>query len=130
VPRKKSIKLPEESSENPDQLTGSFKTSTVSSLQRFVKSMKIDYEKWHDGIGYDIGALKLASPIELKEIEQILIRHKPRDWRDIEALAKIDTKRARETLNDTSNQFSYPERYESLSSSAPNWSRLWSSYGY
>jgi hypothetical protein len=60
--------------------------------------MEIDYEKWHDGIGYDIDAIGLASPTERKAIEQLLIQHTPRDWRDIEALAKINTKSAQETI--------------------------------
>jgi hypothetical protein len=94
MPRKKSIKLPQESSKDPEQLPNSIQTHSVSPLQRFEKNMAIDYEKWHDGIGYDIDTIKLASPTELKEIEQILVQHKPRDWRDVEALAQIDTKRA------------------------------------
>ena len=60
--------------------------------------MQIDYEKWHDGIGYDIDAIKLASQAERKAIEQILIHHNPLNWRDIEALAQIDSKNAREIL--------------------------------
>ena len=60
--------------------------------------MEIDYEKWHDGVSYDIDALRLASPTERKAIEQSLIHHAPRDWRDIEALAEIDTESARETI--------------------------------
>ena len=74
------------------------KSSSVSPLQRFEKSMEIDYEKWHDGVGYDIDALRLASPTERKAIEQMLIHHTPRDWRDIEALAEIDSESARETI--------------------------------
>jgi hypothetical protein len=100
MPRKKSIKLPATSSENPDQSVDSLQTSSVSPLQQFEKSMEIDYEKWHDGIGYDIDAIKLASPMELKEIEQMLVQHKPQDWRDIEALAQIDTKSAQQTIKD------------------------------
>jgi hypothetical protein len=60
--------------------------------------MEINYEKWHEGIGYGVDAIKLASPSELKEIEQILVQHSPRDWREFEALAQIDTKSARETI--------------------------------
>ena len=60
--------------------------------------MEINYEKWHDGIGYDLDALKAASPSERKEIEQILIQHNPRDWRDIEALAQINSESARQTI--------------------------------
>jgi hypothetical protein len=74
------------------------KSSPVSPLQRFEKSMEIDYEKWHDGIGYDIDAMKLASQTERKTIEQMLIHHSPRDWRDIEALSEIDTKDAHEAI--------------------------------
>jgi len=29
------------------------KSDQVSPLQRFEKSMDIDYEKWHDGKGYE-----------------------------------------------------------------------------
>ena len=98
LPRKKSIKLLQESSENPEKPSNSIQAPLVSPLQRFAKSMEIDYEKWHDGVGYDIDAIKMASPTELKEIEQILIQHKPLDWRDIEALAQIHTKSARGTI--------------------------------
>jgi hypothetical protein len=78
--------------------TDSGKSSPVSPLQRFEKSMKIDYEKWHDGIGYNMDALKSTSQTERKAIEQMLIHHSPRDWRDIEALAQIDSETARETI--------------------------------
>ena len=84
--------------ESQDQKTNSDKSSAVSPLQRFEKSMNIDYEKWHDGVGYDIDALRLASQTERKAIEQMVIHHSPRDWRDIEALAEIDTESARETI--------------------------------
>jgi hypothetical protein len=69
-----------------------------SPLQRFERSMEIDYEKWHDGIGYDLEAIKSASPNERQLIEQMLIHHSPRDWRDIEALAEFKTRNAQETI--------------------------------
>jgi hypothetical protein len=90
-----------ENQTNPDKQApkaDSGRSSPDLPLQRFEKSMKIDYEKWHDGIGYDIDAIKLASPTEREAIEQMLIRHSPRDWRDIEGLAEIDTKSAREII--------------------------------
>ena len=67
-------------------------------IQRFEKSMEMNFEKWHDGIGYDIEAIKTASPTERKAIEQLLINHTPRNWRDIEALAQINTEAAKETI--------------------------------
>jgi hypothetical protein len=98
--RSKSIKLPSTASTNSNRTANSAQSNVDSPLRRFEKSMEINYEKWHDGIGYDIDAIKLASPAERKTIEQILIHHSPRDWRDIEALAQIHTKSTRETLKD------------------------------
>jgi hypothetical protein len=69
-----------------------------SPLSRFVNSMEIDYEKWHDGIGYDLEALKEATIREREAIESILLDKKSRDWRDIEALAILNTPRARSTI--------------------------------
>jgi hypothetical protein len=65
---------------------------------RFLQSMEMNYEKWHDGTGYDLEILRKMSPQELGEIETILINHQPRDWRDIEALAEIDSPGARKAI--------------------------------
>jgi hypothetical protein len=85
-------------SNNLDKAKNSAQSGSDSPVRRFEESMKIDYEKWHDGVGYDLKAIKSASPEQRKTIEQILIHHSPRDWRDIEALAQIDTASARETI--------------------------------
>lgn len=69
-----------------------------SPLSRFIESMKIDYEKWHDGIGYDLEALKEANKEEREAIERILLNRNPPDWRDIEALAALDTPETRSAL--------------------------------
>src|SRR5689334_21316634 len=53
-------------------------------LDKFLQSMKIGYMEWHEGIGYDLNALRELSPDELKQIESLLIAHKDRDWRDVE----------------------------------------------
>ena len=62
---------------------------------KFVASMAITYEMWHDGNGYDLDALRAIPPADLPAIEAILVNHSPRDWRDIEALAVIDSEAAR-----------------------------------
>jgi hypothetical protein len=67
-------------------------------VDRFVASMTMTFDMWHDGIGYDLDALSAASPSELAAIERTLINHSPRDWRDVEALAQIDTPAARAAL--------------------------------
>lgn len=65
--------------------------------------MIIDYEKWHDGIGYDLEAIKAASSSERSAIEDLLIDHSPRDWRDIEALTQINSENARKIIKNSIN---------------------------
>jgi len=90
--------VPKKRSDEPNKTPEEDNTNSLSPLQRFKASMKIGFEEWHDGIGYDIKALRIASQADRDAIEQILINHSPRDWRDIEALAEINTKCARETI--------------------------------
>jgi hypothetical protein len=67
-------------------------------LNRFKRSMEINYEKWHDGVGYDIEALRQASAPEREAIEKMLLSRNPLDWRDVEALSILHTKSADEAL--------------------------------
>ena len=69
-----------------------------SPYSRFVKSMEINYEKWRDGVGYDLEALREADAKEREAIEKILTDKTPRDWRDIQALATLNTSTSRETV--------------------------------
>src|SRR6476660_4644558 len=57
-------------------------------------SMIIDYEKWHEGIGYDLSLMKSATTEELVKIEELLVSRPVTDWRDVEALAALDSPRA------------------------------------
>jgi hypothetical protein len=84
--------------DNPNNKSDQDNLSSLTPLQKFKASMNIGFEEWHDGIGYDISAIRIASHEELESIEQILINHSPRDWRDIEALAEIHTNCAREAI--------------------------------
>ena len=92
--------VPKTNSKKPNMTPKEGNPTSLTPLQRFKTSMNIGFEEWHDGIGYNIPAIRLASQEELDEIEKILINHRPRDWRDIEALAEINTKRSRETIKD------------------------------
>jgi hypothetical protein len=56
--------VPKGASGKPNIAADRGQLSQLTTLQRFEKSMVIDFEKWHDGIGYDIEAIKLASPTE------------------------------------------------------------------
>jgi hypothetical protein len=67
-------------------------------VERFLGSMEMNYEKWHDGIGYDLDIIKTATPEELVEIENLLVNRPVSDWRDVEALAALNSPRARALL--------------------------------
>jgi len=88
---------PTRSAEAQPTPTGS-SSKPETPVERFKSSMIIDYEKWHDGIGYDLDALRGASEAELAAVETLLISGGVRDWRDVEALAALSTPRAREAL--------------------------------
>ncbi|MBK8978317.1 MAG: hypothetical protein IPM29_20635 [Planctomycetes bacterium] len=70
-------------------------------VARFLASMVIDYERWREGTGYDLSSLAAATPTEREAIEALLVGHGVRDWRDVEALAALDTPRARSVLRET-----------------------------
>jgi hypothetical protein len=61
--------------------------------QRFLQSMKIGYEEWHDGTGYDLEALRSLGPEEKQQAEDLLVS-RCSDFRGIEALDAMGTDRA------------------------------------
>lgn len=67
-------------------------------VEKFLKSMEMDYQKWHNGDSYDLNALKELNAEELTQVEAVLIPRKDKDWRDVEALAQIHTSTAREAV--------------------------------
>ena len=59
----------------------------TSAYDRFIASMTITQEMWHDGIGYDTDAL---SELSADEMMTLVERMKDcGDWRDVEALGQI-----------------------------------------
>lgn len=66
--------------------------------QRFLDSMPMDLDRWRDGVGYDLSALAEMSPAERDSVESLLLARSNEDWRDIDALAALDSERARERL--------------------------------
>src|SRR5688572_7159352 len=65
---------------------------------RFMSSMSIGFDEWHDGIGYDLGALAELKGEERKAVEALLIARKDEGWRDAEALAALGSARATKAL--------------------------------
>lgn len=67
-------------------------------LARFRRSMQIGPDEWRDGVGYDLAALRAMSDAERATIEAELSSRADRDWRDVEALAALDSEGAKAAL--------------------------------
>jgi hypothetical protein len=69
--------------------------------QKFLNSMKIGFDEWHDGIGYDLDALKKIAESEREPMTRMLVRHladPEGGWRDIEALAVLASPEAKRAI--------------------------------
>ena len=62
--------------------------------QRFIASMAMDFDKWHDGTGYDLQALAELTGQERTDVETLLLGRAGQDWRDKEALAALGSSSA------------------------------------
>ena len=69
-------------------------------LARFMASTSIDYEAWHDGVGYDLEALRALEGEDRAEAERFLTERAGTDWRDLEALLALGTPAARAAVVD------------------------------
>jgi hypothetical protein len=72
----------------------------TAAYERFMASTNIDYERWHDGIGYDLDALGELEGAERHAAEQWLLTRAADDWRDLEGLIAIGSARARAAVID------------------------------
>jgi hypothetical protein len=70
-----------------------------SAWERFWESTHIGYEQWHEGIGYDLGAL---GEMTAEQREQVVadLRGRPQGWREVEVYGAIATPAARSALHD------------------------------
>ncbi len=68
--------------------------------QRFLESLEIGFEEWHDGIGYACEALAGLPPEERAAVETLLVARLTASgtWRDVEALEALGTPGAKEAL--------------------------------
>jgi len=77
-----------------------FPSAPSDAARRFRESMAMDYEKWRDGVGYDLAALAEMSGEERREVEALISSRGVADWRDVEALAALDGARQRAALRE------------------------------
>lgn len=68
---------------------------TSAAYERFMASTDIDYERWHDGVPYDVDAIAELHGDERAEVEQWLLTRAGADWRDLEGLLALGTDHAR-----------------------------------
>jgi hypothetical protein len=66
----------------------------------FVASMTMTLEKWRDGIGFDLAALKNVTEAERASLAKMLEERLETDgdWREIEALGEIGTTEAKDAI--------------------------------
>lgn len=66
---------------------------TSKAYQLFLDSMILNFERWHDGIGYDLEALAQLDSRERSLVEKLLIQNliDKGDWRDVQALEALNT---------------------------------------
>lgn len=74
---------------------------TRKAYQLFLDSMVLNFERWHDGIGYDLEALAQLDSRERSSIEKLLIQNlaDKGDWRDAQVLTVLNTPAAREAVD-------------------------------
>ena len=82
----------------PRQMRQSEQAAPGSVVARFQESVVCTFERWHDGIGYDLELLKSATKQERAQIESLLISQPVADWRDVEALVALNSPRTRAAL--------------------------------
>lgn len=70
----------------------------TSIAARFAKSMEMTYDKWREGEGYDLTLIADADKSTRDAIETLILRQSPLDWRGIEALALLDSPKARNAI--------------------------------
>ena len=71
-----------------------------AAYERFMASTDIDYDKWHEGEGYDLDALPELDPDEAFRVEHWLLVRAGQDWRDLEALLALGSDQARAAVID------------------------------
>lgn len=69
--------------------------ASLPALQRFRASMAITYEQWREGEPYDLSLIPELTAAERELIATELSAKHKLDWRDVEALAALDTPAAR-----------------------------------
>jgi hypothetical protein len=88
----------------PQDIPPPGEADAASPLERFRASLNIDYEKWHEGIGYDLDALEALDRDARQAAERLILDRNAQDWRDVEALAHLNTVSTRAMLRQAAEE--------------------------
>lgn len=66
-----------------------------AAFERFIASTDIDFDRWHDGMPYDLDALRELEGDERVDVEAWLLARAGEDWRDLEGLVALGTQAGR-----------------------------------
>lgn len=73
-------------------------TARSDAYRRYIASTKLDYDAWKEGAPYDVAAMDGMTQEERLLVEDELVALGKLDWRDVEALKRLDTPRARDRI--------------------------------
>ncbi len=79
---------------NPDD-----EPNEAAAWNAFLAGLRLDYERWHDGVGYDVTTIPALSPLQRRRAVDLL-RTRELTWRELEALAQLDTTEAWEAIDE------------------------------
>jgi hypothetical protein len=74
--------------------------SVSDAYQRFLDSTVMNYEKWHDGEGYDLAVLDELTEAERQKAEALMLG-RIIEWREIEVLERLNSAKSWEAIRDT-----------------------------
>jgi hypothetical protein len=76
-------------------------SASAKAWKKFESSMVIGFDQWHDGLGYDLDALNELDEKDRRRAESLLasrLQGSGAGWRDVEAMAALDTPGAKAAL--------------------------------
>lgn len=76
------------------------KITETDAKKRFLDSMVMNFDRWHDGTGYDLDALDEMTDDEKDCVVDLLAAEPLQRWSNFEALRRINTPRALAAISD------------------------------
>lgn len=85
--------------DSDDAVAKEFATKSTHAKKRFLDSMEMNYEKWHDGVSYDLLAIDEMAQADKDSVADVLSANLSEPWRTFEALERINTPKARSIIS-------------------------------